>query len=128
MWKMIFFLWLVPLCLATVALARAARGTHLVRPQELRLFFGKSKQTTLSVWIWLGFVTLALCFFILGVVQAVILLNLSALWMVIAPFFTGALAVLFLILLLRAGSSRRQATRRRYQRASSPSHGNLFSP
>jgi hypothetical protein len=113
MLKMIFFLWVVPAALAIIPLARAANGSQPIRLQERRLLFGKSQQSKLSGWIWLGFALLAFGFFALGVAQAVILLNLSVFWAAIVPFFTGAVAVLLLGLLLRAGTSRPRSQSRR---------------
>ena len=116
MWKMMFFLWLVPGVLALIALSRAAKGAQPIRAAEWRMLFGQSKQTTLSPWLWLGFAALAIGFFVLGVVQATVLLNLSGFWTAVAPLFTGAAAAVLLIVLLRAGSSRPRNQPRRYRR------------
>jgi hypothetical protein len=129
MWKMIFFLWLVPGALALIALSRAANGAQPIRAAEWRLLFGKSKQTTLSPWLWLGFAALAIGFFVLGVIQAVVLLNLSGFWAAVAPLFTGAAAAVLLILLLRVASSRPRNQPRRYRCAAAHSRriSDLFS-
>jgi TctA family transporter len=117
MWKMLFFLWLVPGVAALIALSRAANGAQPIRAAEWQLLFGKSKQTNVSVWLWFAFAGLAIGFFILGVVQAVVLPNFDGFWGAVAPLFTGAAAAVLLILLLRAGSSRPRNQLRRYRRA-----------
>ena len=113
MWKMIVFLWLIPLALGIVALTRMAAGTAPMKRQEWRVFFGKSKQTTLSLWKVLEFAVLALGFFIVGVIQGIILPNLGTFWFLAGPLLTGGGTVLLSAVWLRLGSSRyrvRQST------------------
>lgn len=129
MWKMIFFLWLVPIVLALIPLARLAKGSQLIRAQERRLFFGKSGQSSLSAWGWLGLMILAIGCFFVGVVQAVVLLNFSLFWIVMAPLLTGAAIVGLSILLLRTQQSRRPRARGHVRRPASFTHriADLFS-
>ncbi len=112
MWKMIFSLWLPPILLALVAAARAASGKKLVTARERRVVFGGSPHATPSLWFWIAVATLAGGFFVLGVVQAVILLNFDIVWAVLAPLLTGILAILLLLVLFRIRLFHRAEPRR----------------
>lgn len=129
MWKMIFFLWLVPIVLAFIPLTRLAKGSQPIRAQERRLFFGKSGQSSFSAWGWVGLVVLAVGCFFIGVVQAVVFLNLSLFWIVTVPLLTGAAIVGLSVLLLRTQQSRRPRMRGQVRRPASFTHriADLFS-
>jgi hypothetical protein len=112
MWKMIFALWLLPICVAIVAAKRAASGTHPVKGRERRVLFRQTGHAGLSPWFWIAFVILAIGFFALGVVQAVILLNFANFWAVAAATLTGILAAASLLVLFRFRLFYRRAPRR----------------
>ena len=104
MWTMILLLWLIPLTLGAVVIMRMAVGTRPIKREEWRLFFGKSKQTTLSLWMGLKFAALAIGFFIVGVAEAVILPNFGTFWFLVAPLLTAGTTILLLVMWLRSGS------------------------
>lgn len=111
MWKMLFFLWLIPIVLAFVAAKRVADGRRVVTPKELRFVFGGSQRQRLSPWFWLAVLALAIGFFALGVAQAVVLLNGGVLLAAITPLLTAGLLTLLLILLMRNRFSYRRTSR-----------------
>jgi bacteriorhodopsin len=112
---MILLVWLIPLVLGLLAFRRVANGTPPLKREEWRLLFGKSKPTTLSLWLGLEFAALAIGFFLLGFVQAVILPNLGTFWFFVAPLFTGGGAAFLLVLWLRLGSSSHRARQKNSQ-------------
>ena len=105
MWTMILLLWVLPLALVVVALIRMASGTPVMKRQEWRVFFGKSKQITLSLWMGLKFAALAIGFFIVGVTEAVTLPNLGTFWFLVAPLLTAGTTILLLVWWLRSEST-----------------------
>ena len=105
MWTMISLLWLIPLMLGAVVIVRIAVGTRPIKREEWRLFFGKSRQTSLSLWMWLKFAALAIGFFIVGLAEAVILPNFSTFWFLVAPLLTAGTTILLLVIWLRSGST-----------------------
>jgi hypothetical protein len=111
MWKMLFCLWLIPIVLAFVAVKRVADGRRVMTPKELRFVFGGSQRVGLSPWFWLSVSLLALGFFALGLIQAVVLLNGSGFLAAVAPLLTGGLLTLLLILLMRNRHAYRRARR-----------------
>ena len=115
MWTMILLVWLIPLVLGVLAFTRVANGRPPLKREEWRFLFGKSKPTTLSLWLGLEFAALAIGFFMLGFLQAVILPNLGTFWFLAAPLFTGGGAVLLLVLCLRLGSPWYRARRKNPQ-------------
>lgn len=118
MWKMIISLWAIPILLALIAARRAASGGRIVAAHERRFLFGMSfGRRGLSLWFWIAFAILAIAFFALGVVQAVILLNFGMFWAVFAPLLTGTLAIFLLIVVLRSGLFYRAAPRGRHRSA-----------
>jgi hypothetical protein len=117
MWKMLFFLWLIPIALVLVGTKRIADGRRLVTPKEFRLVFGNSKRRKLSPWFWLAVFALAIGFFALGVIQAVVLLHGSVFLRALAPLLTAGFLTLLLILLMRNRFSYRRAPRISRRRA-----------
>lgn len=107
MWKMLFFIWAVPLALAAVGITRAANGTRIITPKELQFLFGSARRGRLSLWFWIAMIVLAIGFFTLGVVEAVVLLNLRAGWAILGALFTGAMATAVLLLVMRSRFSYR---------------------
>lgn len=126
MWQMIFFLWLIPAALVFVAARRVADGRRVVTAKELRFVFGGSRRAGLSLVFWLAISVMAIGFFVLGLVQAVVLLNRGVLWVMIAPLFTAGLATLLLILLMRSRFSYRRP--RRSLRQPAPRKSMKYSP
>jgi hypothetical protein len=108
MWIMLLLLWSIPLALGLIALARAANGTAPMSDYETRLIFGKTKEMRLSVWMGIKFAVLALCFFVVGFVEGVILLNFGVAWIAMASLLTGLGAILLLVLWVRSEPSDRR--------------------
>lgn len=102
MWTMLLLLWSVPLALGILVLARVAEGSPALSGNESQLFFGDSKDMTLSPWMALEFVVLALLFFILGIFEGLVLANFGALWLVVVPLLTALGAMLILAYCLRS--------------------------
>jgi hypothetical protein len=117
MWKMLFFLWLIPIVLAFVAAKRVADGRRVITPKELRYVFGEAQRQRLSPWFWLAVFGLAIGFFALGVIQAVVLLNGGVLLAAFAPLLTAGLLSFLLVLLMRNRFSYRGAPRNSRQPA-----------
>ena len=109
MWTMIFFLWLVPVILVIVAAQRSFSGRTTRSTRERRVLLGKPRGAALSLWFWILITGFALGFFTLGVLEAVILLNLLNAWTIVAPLLTGTFAALLLVLLLRSRFAYRNA-------------------
>jgi len=104
MWKIIMFLWSVPLALGVVMVARLAEGSPPLNDKEWRLLFGDTKEMTLSPWLALKFVALAVVFFIIGFFEELILVNIGSLALVIVSLMTGLAAMLLLTRCLRSES------------------------
>jgi hypothetical protein len=122
MWKTIVFLWSVPFALGLMILSRVARGSPAVNDKELRFLFGDTKEMTVSFWMGLQFVVLSAVFFIAGVFEGLVLINVGGMWIVLAPLVTGLGAILFLVQWIRWGSREKriaqQITARPYRRQS----------
>jgi len=103
MWIMLFLLWVIPITIAILAWARVMDGMPALKDNERELFFDETKEAEFGPWLALTFSALAVVFFILGLVQGIILPNLSSLWFVIVPLLTGSAAILILALWLRSG-------------------------
>jgi hypothetical protein len=93
MWTMLLFLWSVPLAAAILIFVRVAEGSPALTEHESELFLGDSKEITLSPWLVLEFVLIALIFFMLGVFEGLILANFGTAWSVVVPLMTGAAAM-----------------------------------
>ncbi len=104
MWKMIVLLWLVPLALAVVMLARVAEGSPGVNDDEWRLFLGAKKEMSWSPWLTIGFAALAVVFFAIGFLEGLVLANFGPLAQVAALLMTGPAAMFVLALCLRSDS------------------------
>ena len=112
MWKTIVFLWSVPFALGLVILSRVAHGIPAVNDKELRFLFGDTKEMTLSFWMGLQFVVLSAVFFIAGVFEGLVLINVGGMWIVLAPLVTGLGAILFLVQWIRWGSREKRISQR----------------
>ena len=108
MWKTIVFLWSVPFALGLVILSRVAHGSPAVNDKELRFLFGDTKEMTLSFWMGLQFVVLSAVFFIAGVFEGLVLINVGGMWIVLAPLG----AILFLVQWIRWGSREKRISQR----------------
>ena len=104
MWKIILLLWSIPLALGLVMLLRVVGGVPAISDKESRLLFGNAKEMTLSLWMGFKFAVLSVLFFILGIVESLVLIHISSVWLVLVPLVTGLGAMLFLVLWLRSGS------------------------
>ena len=116
MWTMIFLLWLIPIAIAVLVLVRTADGMPVLKENERELLFDETRDTEFGPWLALKFAALALVFSLLGLLQGIILPNLSSLWFVAGPLLTGTAAILVLIVWLRSAP----AHRRRFQNRTSP--------
>jgi hypothetical protein len=118
MWIILVLLWLLPLLLLIVLAARALGGSPVINDDEWRFVFRDTKQMKLSVWMLFSFAVLGVVFFVLGFLEATVLINMGILWMVIVPLITGLVAMLLVALWLRTGArakpvSQGSAVRRR---------------
>ena len=102
MWKMLFLLWIIPIGIGIVAFARVMDEMPALKDNERKLLFDETKQTEFGIWLGLTFAVLAVGFFTLGLIQGIILPNLSSFWFVVVPLFTGGAAILVLGLWLRS--------------------------
>jgi hypothetical protein len=112
MWKIIVFLWSAPLAFALLIVARVAAGSPAVREREWRLLFGGHKEMTVSLWMGLQFAALAVLFFIMGLVEGLVLINIGGTWLVMVPLVTGLGATLLVAQWIRWGSRENRISRR----------------
>ena len=103
MWTILLLLWSIPLILGCVGLARVANGAAAMSGYERRLFFGRTNETRLSLWMGIKFAVFALVFFNLGLVQGAVLLNFGTVWIMSAGLLTGSAAIVILALWVRSG-------------------------
>ena len=102
MWKLLFLLWIIPIAVGIVAFARMMDEMPALKDNERKLLFDETKQTEFGIWLGLTFAVLAVGFFTLGLIQGIILPNLSSFWFVVVPLLTAAAAILVLGLWLRS--------------------------
>ncbi len=112
MWKIIILLWSVPFALGVLMLARLAEGSPPLNDKESRLLFGDTKEMTLSPWLALTFVALAVVFFIIGFFEELILVNIGSLPLVVVSLMTGLAAILLLARCLRSESRKNRIAAR----------------
>jgi hypothetical protein len=110
MWTMILLLWSIPLTLGTLMLVRVADGAPAINEKERRLFLGDGEEITLSFWVGLKFTLLAVVFFVVGIAEGVVLINIGSVWLVFVPLATGVGAILLLAECLRSESSANRLT------------------
>jgi hypothetical protein len=106
MWIMIVLLWLTPLALGIVALARIGRGESVLREAERRFLFGNSSEVRLSIWLGIKLALVSLLLFLAGIFQGLVVSNFDSFWRVLIPLVTAVCAILILALWLRSGSSK----------------------
>jgi hypothetical protein len=105
MWMIILLLWSMPLALGILMLVRVRDGVPAITEEERRLFLGDSEDMTLSLWVGLKVTVLAVLFFVVGVVEGLVLINLGFIWVVSVPLATGLAAILLLAQVVRSASS-----------------------
>src|ERR671918_752886 len=105
MWTTFLLLWSIPLALGILMLIRVADGVPAISEKERRLFFGDTDEMTLSFWVGLQFALLAVAFFVVGIAEGIVLINIGSVWLVLVPLVTGLGAMLLLAQCLRSGSS-----------------------
>jgi hypothetical protein len=91
-------------------------GMPPLKPNERELLFDETKETEFGVWLAITFAALAVVFFMLGLVQGLILPNLSSFWLVIMPLITGGAAMVILVLWLRSSPPQFQRFQNRLSR------------
>jgi hypothetical protein len=116
MWIMLFLLWIIPITLGIIAFVRVIDGMPALKANERKLLFDETKETEFGVWLAITFAALAVAFFMLGLVQGIILPNLSGFWLVIVPLLTGSAAVIILVLWLRSSPPQFQGFQNRISR------------
>ena len=112
MWKIMMLLWSVPIALGIVMLARLVEGSPPVSDKEWQLFFGDRKEMTWSPWLAVEFVALAVVFFIIGLFEGLVLVNLGSLSLAAAALITGLAAMLLVAGCLRFKSRKNQIASR----------------
>jgi len=113
MWIILLLLWLLPLALAIVLVARSAGGIPVVSIDEWRLLFGDTKNLRLSIWMLPAFAVLATLFFFIGVLEGLVLTNLGSLLLVLVPLLTGLAAMFVSLLWLRTGAREKPVRQQR---------------
>ncbi len=93
MWKIIVLLWSIPLAVGVVILIRKVRGTSAISDKESR-FLGNSQEMTLSLWMGFKFGLVSILFFVIGVVEGLILTDIGFVWLLSVPVVTGLGALL----------------------------------
>jgi hypothetical protein len=111
MWIILILLWLAPVILALVVAARVLGGLPAVSQDEWYALFRDRREFKLSLEMLLSFTIIAMLFFILGVLEGIVLINIGSLWLVLVPLFTGLAALALVLLWLRTGT--RETRRRR---------------
>ena len=104
MWIILVLLWLLPLALGVVVAARVLAGLPAASNDEWRALFRDTKNFKVSPWMGFTFATLAIVFFLIGVLEGLVLINVGSYWLMVVPLFTGLAAMLVVILWLRTGA------------------------
>jgi hypothetical protein len=104
MWIILVLLWLLPLALGIVVAARVLAGLPVASKDEWRALFRDTKNFKVSPWMGFTFATLAIVFFLIGVLEGLVLINVGSYWLMVVPLFTGLAAMLVVILWLRTGA------------------------
>ena len=102
MWKLLFLLWIIPITVGVVALVKLNDGMPALNDNQRKMLFDETKETELGAWLGLTFALLAAIFFMLGLIQGIILPNLGHFWFVTVPLLTGSAAVFIVGLWLRS--------------------------
>ena len=101
MWIILILLWLLPLSLGLVLSARVLGGLPAVSEQEWRALFRDRNNFKPSLWSLLAFAVFAVMFFLIGVLEGVVLVNIGSYWLVFVPLLTGLAALLLVLFWLR---------------------------
>ena len=116
MWGLLFFLWIIPLTLGAFLVFRSAGGEPVLNKNERELFFDERKRTHVDLWLAIKLAVLVVIFFLAGLVQGIILPNLSGFWFVTGPLLTGSAAILLAAMWLRSAAPPRRSRRSRGKR------------
>ena len=129
MWTMFLLLWSIPLALGILMLIRVADGVPAISEKERRLFLGDTDEMTLSFWVGLKFGLLAVAFFVVGIAEGIVLINIGSVWLVLVPLVTGLGAMLLLAQCLRSASSENRLPQQKAEqpRASKGRTAGIFS-
>ena len=119
MWKLILFLWLIPTALAIVVGSRLWSGMPVLNRNQRRLLFDERRPRELTPWLMIKLAVLASSFFMIGLVEGVILLNLPFVWLALAASLTGSAAILLSALWVRSNSQLPRIFRRVVARTAS---------
>jgi hypothetical protein len=95
-WKTLALLWLVPIAAGLVVLARISQGRPALSDDERLWLVSDGEERPLSPLFWLKFGTLSILFFAVGVLQALVVINLGG-WLLAVPLLTGV-AAMFVVL------------------------------
>lgn len=104
MWKLILLLWLVPSVLAIVLVWRVSSGMSVLNRDERHRFFDERRPKEMTPWLLIKLAGLALAFFMIGLLEGVILLNMPFVWTALAVPLTGTGAILLSARWVRSNS------------------------
>ena len=119
MWNLILFLWLIPTALAILVGSRLWSGMPALNRNQRRLLFDERRPRELTPWLMIKLAVLASSFFMIGLVEGVILLNLPLVWLALAASLTGSAAILLSALWVRSNSQLPRIFRRVVARTAS---------
>jgi heme exporter protein D len=119
MWKLILLLWLIPTALAILVGSRLWSGMPALSRNQRRLLFDERRARELTPWLLIKLAVLASSFFMIGLVEGVILLNLPFVWLALAASLTGSAAILLSALWVRSSSQLPRIFRRVVARTAS---------
>ena len=119
MWNLILFLWLIPTALAILVGSRLWSGMPALNRNQRRALFDERRPRELTPWLMIKLAVLASSFFMIGLVEGVILLNLQFVWLALAGSLTGSAAILLSALWVRSNSQLPRIFRRVVARTAS---------
>jgi hypothetical protein len=93
MWVMLMLLWIIPLGLGLLALG-GEPATPALKDRDAATHFDQGHERNFGIWPALTFAVLAVLFFVVGIVEGVLLPNLGSFWLITVPFLTGGGAFL----------------------------------
>jgi hypothetical protein len=111
MWRIIAFLWLIPVALGVAILSRLARGEAALTEHEHQLLFGNGWEPSLSFSLGIKLALLSLFLFLAGMAQGLMLINLGLVWTVLVPLMTAVGIILILVRWLRTTLSEEESPR-----------------
>jgi hypothetical protein len=105
MWVInVLLLWLAPLTLGLLVFNRMDRGAAALTDIEHELLFDETQVSQVTPWLGIKFAALAGVFFVIGLLEGVILPNLGFIWNALSALLTGSAIILLVALWLRSGS------------------------